>query len=115
MRFDTGERGAEMSDLRAAAQQALEALKSSTPKPRNEDDDYAEKGWKEHYAAITALRAALAEPVQEPVAWGVFEGENLHDFYTLREDAAQMAGYKGAHAVVAPLYTPPTPAQAADG
>ena len=50
----------EMTTLREAAQQALEALKLSTP------DDYAEQGWKEHNATITALRAALAEPVQEP-------------------------------------------------
>ena len=58
-----------MTDLRKAAQQALEALTLSIPKPRPADDDYAELGWKEHNAAITALRAALAEPVQEPVAW----------------------------------------------
>ena len=51
-----------MTDLRQAAQQALEALTLSIPKPRPADDDYAELGWKEHNAAITALRAALAEP-----------------------------------------------------
>ena len=56
-----------MSDLRQAAQQALEALTLSIPKPRPADDDYAELGWKEHNAAITALRAALAEPEQEPL------------------------------------------------
>ena len=63
---------------REVMQQALEALELSTPKARNEDD-YAEQGWEEHHAAITALKAALAEPtckehlhvepVQEPVAW----------------------------------------------
>ena len=54
--------------LREAAQQALEALKFSTPNPRSIDDDYAEQGWKEHIAALAALRAALvqqAEPVQD--------------------------------------------------
>lgn len=46
-----------MTTLREAAQQALEALGSSLyPQPRQ-------------VAAIAALRAALAEPVQEPVAW----------------------------------------------
>ena len=48
---------------RATAQQALEALKFSTPNPRSIDDDYAEQGWKEHIAALAALRAALAQPV----------------------------------------------------
>lgn len=52
-----------MTALRTAAQQALEALKFSTPNPRSIDDDYAEQGWKEHNAAIIALRAALAQPV----------------------------------------------------
>ena len=116
-----------MTTLREAAQQALEALL---------DDCLVQVGphsWERRSdLAITALRAALAEPptnqcgetceraklcavcarglaepAQEPVAWGVFEGENLHDFFTLREDAAQMAGYKGSHAVVAPLYAAP--------
>lgn len=57
--------------MRLASQQALEVLKFCTPKPRPTDDDYAEQGWKEHYAAMTALRAALVqqvEPAQELVA-----------------------------------------------
>ena len=67
-----------MTTLRAAAQQALEVLKLCTPKPRPTDDDYAEQGWKEHNAAITALRAALAqqaEPV-EPAAYTTGHCEN---------------------------------------
>lgn len=44
-----------MSTLREAAQQALEALESAHPKPYNEDV-------RAHYEAITALRAALAQP-----------------------------------------------------
>jgi hypothetical protein len=47
-----------MSNLRTAAQQALEALEQDNPAGRT--------------ATITALKAALAEPVQEPVAWGLF-------------------------------------------
>jgi len=50
-----------MTDLRTAAQQALEAL---------EGKRYTACGWRSDCdKAITALRAALAEPVQEPVAW----------------------------------------------
>jgi hypothetical protein len=48
-------------NLREAAQQALEALEEAHPKPYNEDV-------RAHYEAITALRTALAEPEQEPVA-----------------------------------------------
>ena len=42
----------------------------------------------------------------EPVAWGVFEGK-LHDCFYSKEEAIEMAGYKGDHAVVAPLYANP--------
>ena len=51
-----------MTDLRTAAQQALEALEATSsydiPAPRLR-----------RRSAITALRAALVEPVQEPGAW----------------------------------------------
>jgi len=53
-----------MSDLRTAAQQALEALEAMNPYPASKEDQRA--------GALTALRAALAqqdEPAQEPVAW----------------------------------------------
>ena len=50
-----------MIDLRTAAQQALEALGSAC-------HGYVTGGLPEVQQAITALRAALAEPVQEPVA-----------------------------------------------
>jgi len=44
---------------------------------------------------------------QEPVAWGVFEG-NLHDMFFSQEEAQEMADLKGTHAEVRPLYaTPP--------
>jgi hypothetical protein len=43
--------------LREAAQQALEALEANRA------------NWKEKTDAIVALRTALAEPEQEPVAW----------------------------------------------
>lgn len=49
-----------MTTLRKAAQQALDTLLKSHTCPLMPDDCEA---------AIAALRAALAEPVQEPVAW----------------------------------------------
>jgi hypothetical protein len=58
--------------------------------------------------------AAIAEAEkQEPVAWAVFEGWNAHDLYLPQEydEALKMAGYKGDHAEVKPLYTTPPAAQ----
>jgi len=54
-----------MTDLRDAAQQALEALEllAQPTKTNNETPRY-----KAHKAAITTLRAALEQPEQEPVA-----------------------------------------------
>jgi hypothetical protein len=56
--------------------------------------------------AIAALKERLAQPEQEPVAWGVFEG-NLHDMFFTQEEAQEMADLKGSHAEVKPLYTHP--------
>ena len=55
--------------------------------------------------AITAIKEALAQE-QEPVAWGVFEG-NLHDMFFSPSEAQEMADLKGTHAEVRPLYTTP--------
>ena len=55
--------------------------------------------------AITAIKEALAQE-QEPVAWGVFEG-NLHDMFFTEAEAVEMAQLKGNHAEVKPLYTAP--------
>ena len=57
--------------------------------------------------AITAIKQALAAPVQEPVAWGVFEGGNLHDMFFTKDEADNMAHLKGSHAEVKPLTTSP--------
>jgi formylglycine-generating enzyme required for sulfatase activity len=57
--------------------------------------------------AIQAGKQAIAElESQEPVAWGVFEG-NLHDMFFTQEEAQEMARLKGSHAEVRPLYTYP--------
>ena len=55
--------GARRMSLREAAQQALEALEESCT-PRLSTKHYAE-----YDAAITALKAALEQPEQEPFAW----------------------------------------------
>ena len=56
-----------MSDLHKAAGMALVALNSFDP----HDDElwYSEKSADEIDSAITALRQALTQPEQEPVAW----------------------------------------------
>jgi hypothetical protein len=56
--------------------------------------------------AIVIIKEALAQQEQEPVAWGVFEG-NLHDMFFSQEEAQEMADLKGTHAEVRPLYTTP--------
>lgn len=56
-------------------------------------------------AAILALRERLAQPEQKPVAWGVFDGPNLHDVNFTEEDAQEMVRLKGDGSVVKPLYT----------
>lgn len=59
--------------------------------------------------AITALRERLAQPEQEPVAWGVFDGPNLHDVNFTEEEAQEMMRLKGDGSVVKPLYTSTQP------
>ena len=56
--------------------------------------------------AIAAERKTLVaqRTEQEPVAWGVFEG-NLHDMFFTQEEAQEMARLKGSHAEAKPLYT----------
>jgi len=98
---------------------ALEALEST-----GENDGY--HGVDQYFdnvlvdKAITALRLAIdvenitskatyKEQLQkkdEPVAWGVFEG-NLHDMFFTKEEAQEMAKLKGSHAEIRPLYTKP--------
>ena len=64
-----------MTDLRKAAQQALEALEGELLKMLDKPVD---EQYRVRYAyllrVITALREALAQPVQEPVAWLYPEG-----------------------------------------
>ena len=59
--------------------------------------------------AMDALRDRLAQPEQEPVAWGVFDGPNLHDMFFSEEEAQDLARLKGDGSVVKPLYAAPRP------
>jgi hypothetical protein len=61
----------------------------------------------EDAASFSAPPAAQPAPVQKTVAWGVFEGGNLHDMFFSKEEADNMAHLKGPHAEVRPLCTPP--------
>ena len=56
--------------------------------------------------AITAIKKSLAQPYQEPVAWGVFD-DNLHDMFFAKEEAQEMVRLKGDGSTVKPLYTTP--------
>jgi len=77
-----------MTTLRTAAQQALEALKSVQDHRPNDETN----------AAITALRAALAQEGQEPVAW-MSRGKERLEFS--RPDTVY-----GSHTI--PLYPHPS-------
>ena len=90
-----------MADLRAAAQQALEALEKITAFPKNFWDLEEE---------ITALRAALAQQEQEPVAWmyvGIKHDGTTHGPHLVWKPQYMdaMSAEKGAKAT--PLYTTP--------
>ena len=62
-------------------------------------------------AAISALRATPAEPVQEPVAWRTFDGEGGYDYRTYEDNedyAAEWAKRNPRHVGwVEPLFTAP--------
>jgi hypothetical protein len=68
---DEQEQGASMTDLRKAAEMALEALEDI--KKYVTDDGAMPENWDAYhekpYFALEALRQALAQPEQEPVAW----------------------------------------------
>lgn len=82
-----------MTTLREAAQQALEVLED-VPYMSNKDD-YARLE-----QVITALRAALAEPVQEPVAWMDSDG------FPWSKEGREMRSTPDTYT---PLYTHPAP------
>ena len=59
-----------------------------------------------NFASLVASAEREACAKDEPVAWGVFEG-NLHDMFFTQSEAQEMAKLKGTHAEVRPLYAAP--------
>jgi hypothetical protein len=70
------------------------------------DGYYDMNAWQWLDWAMENVKKAQPEQEQEPVAWGVFEG-NLHDMFFSPSEAQEMADLKGTHAEVRPLYTTP--------
>jgi hypothetical protein len=98
-----------MNDLRTAAQHALEALEFLSLEFFMLDP--ISPGRESTIKAITALRAALAEPVEEPVAWHYTNnggGNVMHWGPSARLDADIQAAkdYPRVHKVT-PLYLAP--------
>jgi isocitrate dehydrogenase len=82
-----------MTELREAAQQALEALLNC---PSDISD--------EMFESIRSLKAALAEPVQEPVAWMhvPYPGSGLRQMVSLIQNREP-----SLYAATVPLYVAP--------
>ena len=105
--------------------EAITALRTALEQPEQEPSQWRDmvvvnlvrEGINKHKARDLADHFAAtppaAQPEQRPVAWAVFEGWNAHDLYLPQEydEALKMAGYKGDHAEVKPLYTTPPAAQ----
>jgi len=91
-----------MTDLRQAAQLALEAL---------EDERYVTK-YTHIVDAITAIREALAQPEQEPVAW-MFQHEETGRIMCVEAQQVEWGFEKGNPRLkkIAPLYTTPPASQ----
>lgn len=92
-----------MTDLRTAAQQALEAMRCAVPTGKITLYEWDK--------AVSDLDAALAEPVQGPVAWRTFDGEGGYDYRTYEDNedyAAEWAKRNPRHVGwVEPLYAAP--------
>ena len=115
-----------MTDLKKAAQQALEALEMNYKLINGEGSYFGLEGAMDGYYSgcfdidgtnkltnktMTALRAALAQEEQEPVAWRTFDGEGGYDYRTYDDNEnyrdewdRRNPNHKGW---VEPLYTHP--------
>ena len=83
-------------------EKAIAAIKEALAQP--EQEPVAWEQFHEHMAG--PFYKAPPQPEKEPVAWGVFE-VNLHDMFFTEAEAVEMAQLKGTHAEVRPLYTTP--------
>ena len=91
-----------MTTLREAAQMALDALESSRVFVTSREKIKHPEGTEWYDERIEALRAALAQPEQEPVAWCFKESTgNLFGFTTELFDDEEQASN------LVPLYTAP--------
>ena len=96
------------ADVAAQSAQEPMATVMATVTSETGNPDVTMSWWHEPALPVgTKLYTASPQPAQEPVAWGVFEGNNLHDMLFTQEEAQELAGYKGSHAEVRPLYTTP--------
>ena len=71
-----------------------------------EEVDY---GPYDKWPVIIALKQALAEPEQEPVAWRVQRSDGQYELYFLKAAAERAAECYIKRPPVEPLYTAPTP------
>jgi HD superfamily phosphodiesterase len=77
-------------------QQALDALKQSTPGQRVGDDDYCEQAFKEHLEAITVLRSRI----EQPAAW---QGLTDDEIWSVYKQVDSMQYVEFTHAIEAKL------------
>ena len=94
-----------MTALREAAQQALEALERLHGGCTDSDDGTVEAITIWVPEIIDDLRAALAEPVQEPVAWRFRETESKP--WSLSDDGYYISCKRDQRYFVEALYTAP--------
>ena len=85
-------------------EKAIAALRNRLAQPEQEPDPIGD-------AQDRLIAEIAAQSEQEPVAWGVFDGPNLHDMFFCEEAAKDMARLKGVSSVVRPLNTTPPAAQ----
>ena len=88
-----------MTTLREAATQALGALEDFGMK------HYENTGELLHKDVYESLKAALAEPVQEPVAWMLTEREKYGNAVVVRKHKPKT--YDSSWWTLTPLYTAP--------
>ena len=102
--WNDGEVGGHMDEPYSAevARRTITAIKEALAQP--EQEPVAWEQFHEHMAG--PFYKAPPQPEKEPVAWGVFEC-NLHDMFFTEAEAVEMAQLKGNHAEVKPLYTAP--------
>ena len=82
-----------------------EALKMALETLIQSDSEPSSKQWKRETEAITAIKEALAQPEQEPVAWETFALKFANGTGLSYEKPKNLPTYLGCR----PLYTTPPP------